>query len=100
MQRLCKFEALYCIGQKFNVNVIKTAHIRSNFLKTLVSIEIFTSIGLRKKICFKIPRIFNLENVISIFIKNLVNVAMRLELGCILQHFYVQGVTAKSADLY
>ena len=32
-----------------------------------------------KKICFKIPRIFNLENVISIFIKNLVNVAMRMD---------------------
>ena len=43
-------------------------------MKTLVSHEIFT-----KKICYKIPRIFNLENVISIFIKNLVNVAMRME---------------------
>ena len=26
----------HCIGQKFNVNVIKAAHRRSNFLKTLV----------------------------------------------------------------
>ena len=32
-----------------------------------------------KKICFKIPIIFNLENVIMIFIENLVNVAMRME---------------------
>ena len=40
----------HCIDQKFNVNVIKVAHRRSNFLKTLVSQETFTSIGLRKNL--------------------------------------------------
>ena len=33
----------------------------------------------KKKICFKIPRIFVLENVICIFVKNLVNVGKKLE---------------------
>ena len=33
----------------------------------------------KKKICFKIPRIFNQESVICIFTKHLVNVAMRME---------------------
>ena len=32
-----------------------------------------------KKICFKIPKILGLENVISIFVTNLVNVGMKLE---------------------
>ena len=66
MQNFCKFVALY--SQKFNVNVIKTAHRRSNFLKTLVLQEIFA-----------IPRIFDLESVIHIFTKNPVNVGMRTE---------------------
>ena len=34
------------IGQKFNVIVIKTAHRRSNLLKTLISQESFASTGL------------------------------------------------------
>ena len=78
--QLCKndINLEHCKGQKFNVIVINTVHRRSNFLKTLVSLEIFASIGLRH-ICFKIPRIFNLKNVISIFTKNLVNVAMRMD---------------------
>ena len=67
-----------CSSQKFNVIVIKTAHRRSDFSKTLISQEIFASIGLRK-ICFKIARIFNLENVNSIFTKLLVNVGMRTD---------------------
>ena len=52
MQKLCEFEALYSvpIGQKFNVNVIKAAHRRSNFLKTLISQEILASISLRKNL--------------------------------------------------
>ena len=41
------------IGQKFNINVIKTAHRRSNFLKKFVSQEIFISIGVRKKSALK-----------------------------------------------
>ena len=53
------------IGQKFNVNVIKAANRRSNFLKTLVSQEIFASKGF-KKICFKITKILDAENVIYI----------------------------------
>ena len=48
MQKLSKFE-----GQKFNVIVIKTAHF--NLLETLVSQEIFVSIGLRKKSVLKFP---------------------------------------------
>ena len=32
-----------------------------------------------KTICFKIPRIFDLENVIWIFTSNIGNVAMRME---------------------
>ena len=47
----------------------------SNFLKTFVSQKIFAIIGLRK-IYFKIPKILDLENVICIITKNLVNVAM------------------------
>ena len=43
----------HCIGQKFNVNVKRIAHRRSNFSKTLVSHKIFASIGLRKKIVLK-----------------------------------------------
>ena len=41
-----------CIGHNVNIylNVIKTAHRRSNFLKTLVSQEIFASVGLRKNL--------------------------------------------------
>ena len=78
--QLCIFVNLMnCIGQKFNVNVIKTVHRRSNFLKTLHLFHKNDSIGLKEKICFKIPRIFELENVICIFTKNLVNVAMRME---------------------
>ena len=46
----------HCIGQKFNVNVIKVAHRRSNFLKTLVSQEILACIGLRKKTVLKLPK--------------------------------------------
>ena len=38
----------HCIGQKFNVNVVKATHRTSNFLKTLVSQEIFAIIDLRK----------------------------------------------------
>ena len=40
MQKLCKFEAF----------VIKTAHRKSNLLKTHVSQEIFASISLRKNL--------------------------------------------------
>ena len=60
MQKLCKFEAL--LGQKINVKVIKTTYRRRSFLKKLVSQEILVSIGLRK-ICFKISRILDKENV-------------------------------------
>ena len=67
-----------CNGQKFNVIVIKTAQIRSDFLKTLTSQEIFASKGLRKNL-FKIARIFNLEIVNSIFTKILDNVGMRTD---------------------
>ena len=38
------------IGQKFNVKVIKAAHRRSNFSKTLILQDIFTNIGLRKNL--------------------------------------------------
>ena len=38
------------IGQKFDVIVLKTAHRRSDFLKTLISQEIFASIGLGKNL--------------------------------------------------
>ena len=38
------------LNVKFNVNVIKAVHRRSNFLKTLVSQEILASIGLRKNL--------------------------------------------------
>ena len=63
------------IGQKFKVIVIKTAHRRSNLLKTLVSQEIFASMGLRK-ICFEIIKILDVENVIYIFVYNFANVGM------------------------
>ena len=64
--QLCKnhVNLKYFIGQKFNVIVIKTAHRKSNLLKTLVSQKIFASIGLRK-------------NLLLAFLQN------------ILQHFYV-----------
>ena len=52
--------------------VIKTAHRRA--LKTLVSQEIFASIGLIRIFC----RIFNLKNVISISRKKLSNIALRI----------------------
>ena len=38
---------------EINVNVIKTAHKRNNFLKTLVSQKIFTSICLGKNMFLK-----------------------------------------------
>ena len=44
--QLCKYfvNLKQCIGQKFNLIVIKTAHRRSNFLRyLLVSQEIFAS---------------------------------------------------------
>ena len=52
----------HCRGQKFNVDVIKTTD-----RKTLFSQDL------------KISRIFDLENVIRNFTKNLVNVAIRME---------------------
>ena len=60
------------------MNVIKAAHSRRNFLNTLVSQEIFSSIGLRK-ICFKITKILDVENVIYIFAYDFANVVMKLE---------------------
>ena len=69
----------HCIGQKFNVNVIKAAHRRSNFLKTLVSQEILACIGLRKKNCFKITKILDVENVVYIFVYDFANVVMKPE---------------------
>ena len=50
--QLCKnyVNLKHCIGFKSNVIVIKTAHRRSDLLKTLVSQEIFANIGLRKKL--------------------------------------------------
>ena len=50
--RLCKnyMDLEYCLGQKINVNVIKTTHRRSNFLMELVPQEIFVGIGLRKNL--------------------------------------------------
>ena len=71
-------------------------------MKTLVSQETYKSIGLRKKICFKISRIFILENVIFIFVKNLVNVGKKLEIK--LQYFDIgiqwvfQSAVSISAD--
>ena len=53
-------------------------HKDSPQLQTLGQQEIFASLQ-RNKICLKIPRIFNRENVFSIFTKNLVIVAMRKE---------------------
>ena len=51
----------HCLGQKTNIKVIKIAHRRSNFSKTLVSQEI---------ICFEIPsRILDLEKFIFILKK-------------------------------
>ena len=47
-------------------------------MKTLVSQKIIATIGL-KKTWFKIPRIFDLENVIGISAINLVDVGMRTE---------------------
>ena len=66
----------HCIGQKFNVKVIKATHRRSNFSKTFVSQEIFASIGLRK-ICFKISKILAVDNNIYIFAFNFANVGMK-----------------------
>ena len=65
--QLCKnyVNLKHCIDQKFNAIVIKTAHRRSNFLKTLVSHEIFVNIGLLK-ILFQNSQ-------------NFVNGAMRME---------------------
>ena len=68
IQKLCKFEALS--GQKINVNVIKAAHRRSYFLKTLVS-QKHLQVYFKEKIWFKIPRILDL--------KNCVNVSMRTD---------------------
>ena len=66
----------HCIIQKFNINVIKTAHRRSNFSETLVSQEIFANIYV-EKICYKIARIFDLENDISMYLyhKNILEYA-------------------------
>ena len=54
----------HCIGQKFNVNVIKAAHRRSNFLKTLVSQEILANIDLRKKSVLNYIFLYNFANVV------------------------------------
>ena len=56
-------------------------------MKTLVSQETFTfhKYRFKKKICFKIPRIFLLANVICFFVKHLVNVGKKLEIK--LQYF-------------
>ena len=68
----------HCIGQKFNVNVIKATHRMSNFLKTLVSQEIFASIGLRKKSVLKLPKFWMWKMLfIYIFAYNFVNVGMK-----------------------
>ena len=59
--QLCKNHAnlKHCIGNKFNVKVIKATHRRSKFWKTFVSQKIFVSKGLRKNL----PRKLFLENV-------------------------------------
>ena len=68
----------HCICQKFNSKVIKATHSRSIFQRLLFHKKYFyISIGLRK-ISFKIPKILGLENVISIFVTNLVNVGKKL----------------------
>ena len=47
----------YPVGQKFNAIVIKTAHRRSNFSKTLVSQQTFTSTYMfMKKSVLKFPK--------------------------------------------
>ena len=64
--QVCKNYANFkhSIGQKFNVKIIKATHRRRCFSKTFVS----------EKIYYKIPKIFGLKNVTSIFVTNLVNV--------------------------
>ena len=73
MQKFCKSEALSNSWPEINVNVIKTAHRRSNFLKSLISQEIFANIGLRK-----------MEYVIYIFAYNFASFGMKLETVTIL----------------
>ena len=68
----------HCIGQKFNVKVIKATHRRSNFSKTFVSQEIFASIGLRKNM-FQNFQNFAVDNDIYIFAYNFANVVMKPE---------------------
>ena len=50
--QLCKnyVNLKHCIGQKFNVIAIKTAHRGSYLLKTLISQDLFASMGLRKNL--------------------------------------------------
>ena len=52
--------------------------------------EIFTNIGLGK-ICFKIPKILDLEIVIHIFAYDFANVGMKPETK--LQYFDIEGIS-------
>ena len=61
---------MHYIDQKFNVIVIKTAHRRSDLLKTFVSQEIFASIGLRKNL-FQKSQNFQSGLVFSHFLKSM-----------------------------
>ena len=80
--QLCKYfvNLKNCIGQKFNVIVIKATHRRSNFFETLVSQEIFASKArFKKKSVLKFPE-FSIWKMLFAFLqKHLVFVAMRME---------------------
>ena len=71
----------HCIGQEFNVIVMKTAHRRNYLLKTLVSVtqEIFASM-VKTKSVLKFPEFSIWKILLNIFTKkNRVNVSQRIE---------------------
>ena len=58
------------------LNVIKTAHRRSNFSKSLVSQEIFANIGLRKKSVSKFPE-FSVWEILLAFLYEILSILVR-----------------------
>ena len=68
-----------CSGQKFNVIVIKTAHRRSDFLKTLFSQEIFVGIGFRKKSVLKLPE-FSIWKMLIAFLQKFLSMLNRMRM--------------------
>ena len=81
MQKICKFEALYrseiqCI---LVCNCHKYSPQKVSFVEDTCFTRNICKYRFKKKICLKITKILDVENVIYIFVYNFANVGMKPE---------------------